>query len=1508
MHTSALDFGKLFFETYCVELQGATVHDIGAQNVNGSLSDVLPPHLSYVGVDFVAGRGVDIVLEDPYRLPFADGSLDVIVCSSCFEHSQFFWLAFLEMLRVLKPEGLLYLNVPSNGSFHRYPVDCWRFYPDAGMALEAWAHREGFGAGLLESFVGERSPEGFASGGAWNDFVAVFVKDAAHAPRYAKRMLHALPNCWNGLDATAVRDVNTGFLSPDHQQVTQLQSALHRQQEQAGAQALRKEAQVRQLEEELGRKNQELAQLAAELENAGAKENLQAEQAAQLQRRLNETLDSRSWRATAGIRRLGTLARRVRNRGRRLLAGSNQAAAQLDAAEAQRVALEAEVVTLAATDLFDERFYLASYPDVAHGGRPLHHYCAAGWRAGLDPSAEFCTRYYLERYPDIGKAGMNPLLHYALAGRQEARHTLPRPLRKRAAEQVAAECEAIRQTELFDEAFYLAMYPDIQPVPQDPLHHYCERGWLEGRDPSDMFSTEAYLATYQDIGESGLNPLWHYVVAGAGENRSPDPGELTRCEDDVNFGPCDSDVKLIAMHHSVDWAAVFSGASYKNGTRPGVELGFYNSADPALLRKQAATATRHGVHGFCIVADARSHRLPQVMDVWQAQADIDLHCCIRLDLHPDERCSESLLASIARNSGDPRWIRAAGLPMLLVQPAIGPDVGAALRAIRQTLERLRGKFFLVACLPEGVDPLQDCDAVLVQPTGADGSGPMPSYALMAKRELARLERAPTTVLPGLPLVLLGARGEESDVRRHEYRRFRLATYRRWLDTAMAHARASPTPGTGRFVFADSWNDWQAGLVLEPDLQGGFGRLNESTRALMGIASGLATPKVTVIVVSYNHERFLRRRLDSIYAQSYKNFEVLLLDDCSTDHSRALLDAYAAKHPGNTRTVYNETNSGSPFRQWAKGIAAATGDLVWIAESDDFCNSTFLEEMVRSFDDKAVMLASARCVFVGSDEAPMPEGFQSYVADLECAAKWDRPYVETAHNEVRAALGIKNTIPNASGVLFRRPLEMPLLEDPDWRSMRVAGDWVFYLHLLRGGKIAYVPGAINYFRRYEGSAAEVTYRKRVFYEELGFASRTVAALYDVPLGILERCRDGYRRIYQDLVGRDDAEFDEWYNYDAVLSAREARQPNVLVTTMGFFPGGAEIFPIQLANEFKAQGQSVLLLSTGLGSFEDRIWRMHRNDVPVVETHDLEATRQLISDFGIEVLNSHQWFIQRYPTLQENVFKGLRAHVATLHGMIEHGSAFEVTSAELAKAGADVSCWVYTADKNLAPFIRWGLYEPGSPRFLKLPNGVQTPHVDAVSRAQLHIPDDAFVLCCVSRAIPDKGWRETIAALGLARELSGRDIHLVLVGNGPVYDELRREATPSFVHLVGFSENSVGHYLLADMGIMLTRFKSESFPLTIIDCLFAGRPYIATDVGEIPNMLTDNEQVAGELVRLEDWRIPVEEAARTIAAFAGDTSRYRAATGVVSRLVSRYRIESVARRYIDVFDDCCRLKAP
>jgi SAM-dependent methyltransferase len=178
MHESALLHGKLFFEAYfqAGSAPGTLIVDVGSQDVNGSLRQFAPIGSQYVGVDFVPGRGVDIVLDDPYELPFQTGSVDALVCSSVYEHSEFFWLLFLESMRVLKPAGLLYLNVPSNGSMHRYPIDAWRLYPDSGRALVSWARRNGMQVVLMESFIGKSMGDP-NNDGMWNDFVAVFGRD-----------------------------------------------------------------------------------------------------------------------------------------------------------------------------------------------------------------------------------------------------------------------------------------------------------------------------------------------------------------------------------------------------------------------------------------------------------------------------------------------------------------------------------------------------------------------------------------------------------------------------------------------------------------------------------------------------------------------------------------------------------------------------------------------------------------------------------------------------------------------------------------------------------------------------------------------------------------------------------------------------------------------------------------------------------------------------------------------------------------------------------------------------------------------------------------------------------------------------------------------------------------------------------------------------------------------------------------------------------------------------------
>jgi len=219
MHPTALSNGKLFFDTYVAGLGEVVVIDLGSQDVNGSLRDVCPANARYIGVDFVHARNVDVVLTDAYSLPFETASVDVVVSSSCFEHSEMFWLVFNEVLRILKPNGLFYLNAPSNGAFHRYPVDCWRFYPDCGNALVTWAKRCGMSPAMLESFTTRQRDD------IWNDFVAVFVQDAKRAAEHCGRMISSHGAFDNGFVAGEATIWNMNLFPEDIRSLVMITNA-----------------------------------------------------------------------------------------------------------------------------------------------------------------------------------------------------------------------------------------------------------------------------------------------------------------------------------------------------------------------------------------------------------------------------------------------------------------------------------------------------------------------------------------------------------------------------------------------------------------------------------------------------------------------------------------------------------------------------------------------------------------------------------------------------------------------------------------------------------------------------------------------------------------------------------------------------------------------------------------------------------------------------------------------------------------------------------------------------------------------------------------------------------------------------------------------------------------------------------------------------------------------------------------------------------------------------------
>lgn len=171
MHASSHEMMGEFVEAHLAEHRGTPLEviDFGSQMIGAESlsyrSHLNDPSWSYRGVDIVEGRGVDVVLANPYRWSELESeSVDLFVSGQAFEHIEHFWVTIFEVVRVLKPGGVTAIIAPSSGHEHRFPVDCWRFYPDGFSALARYAQCD-----VVESFTDWGNDE-------WGDSILVLRK------------------------------------------------------------------------------------------------------------------------------------------------------------------------------------------------------------------------------------------------------------------------------------------------------------------------------------------------------------------------------------------------------------------------------------------------------------------------------------------------------------------------------------------------------------------------------------------------------------------------------------------------------------------------------------------------------------------------------------------------------------------------------------------------------------------------------------------------------------------------------------------------------------------------------------------------------------------------------------------------------------------------------------------------------------------------------------------------------------------------------------------------------------------------------------------------------------------------------------------------------------------------------------------------------------------------------------------------------------------------------------
>ena len=239
-------------------------------------------------------------------------------------------------------------------------------------------------------------------------------------------------------------------------------------------------------------------------------------------------------------------------------------------------------------------------------------------------------------------------------------------------------------------------------------------------------------------------------------------------------------------------------------------------------------------------------------------------------------------------------------------------------------------------------------------------------------------------------------------------------------------------------------------------------------------------KVSIIIPSYNHSQFLQQRLESIYLQTFRDWEAIIMDDKSTDNSVEIIEKFIENNPAFKVKLFvvNETNSGSGYFSWQKGIELADTEYIWIAETDDYSEPTFLEEMVEILDHNDIV----PLVFCGSNYVQNNEiiyDSNNRTKDLN---------VEIGKYKIISGEILLNKMPfdtyitNGSSVVFRKPKEKM---DFELFNNRQSSDLFLWSFLVQDGEFVFLNKNLNFFRRHKNSTTTKINisSKKIIYEEM-----------------------------------------------------------------------------------------------------------------------------------------------------------------------------------------------------------------------------------------------------------------------------------------------------------------------------------------------------------------------------------------------------------------------------------------
>ena len=588
-------------------------------------------------------------------------------------------------------------------------------------------------------------------------------------------------------------------------------------------------------------------------------------------------------------------------------------------------------------------------------------------------------------------------------------------------------------------------------------------------------------------------------------------------------------------------------------------------------------------------------------------------------------------------------------------------------------------------------------------------------------------------------------------------------------------------------------------------------------------------RVSVVIPNYNYEAFIKDRIDSILNQNYPLYEIIYLDDKSSDGSLAI--AEAALHAQATPFVFhkNTTNSGSVYKQWAKGIHSAKGDFIWIAEADDLASKDFIDHALKKLKDQKVALVYAQSAIIDESGTLLHPDVRFHTDAID-QERWKSDYIEKGAFEIQRSLIYRNTIPNVSACLFRGEALRESASDM-LTSYRYCGDWYLYVDLLLKHDVAFISKSLNFFRKHSLNVTTNNTRNVDYIAEVIRIKRYICdSLVFTP----SQANKSLNLFMNDFIDHNPLKSEILSTYSSDIdSFAQAKSKHIVFVTFNDEYGGSEVLWFEIAQKLALTG----------------------HDIQVVCKHHLLGAKRLaiLADLNIKIVELE--------SIDSNALLGISCDLvvfstgdhnaggALFHYCYSNSIDYIIVNQLVKEVGwpdnqeflqtlfegyRNAKTTFFTSKNNI------NIFEDRMKQ--KLPNAqIHYNPIDIDRSDYVQYPpvcDTYFIAFPARLLIIHKGQDLVLKVLSQSK-WQNRNLMVNFYGQGPDEHTLKQMVRKYDIPNVNF----LGHVdsmrtIWENNHAFILTSHMEGLPIVLLSAMFAGRASIVTNVGGIGEVVTDD----------------------------------------------------------------------